>query len=218
LTYSKKPDGFGSPIEQNVGGKHSEQLPEAEDEISVTAVNDFLKEMPAFFQSYQMSSIEDLGFTENDYQQCKKDILAFKQSLEDPGKAPKKKNNNGKTTAFHFAENNLDFDRLLNLVDSIKHIDAGRLNSILGSLSEVWSTTTNSTSFTLVNNKGEELSFSSNYFEPNPYYFPWTVSLNGCITFSTSMTINNFIREIYPNLLDEKNKVAVLHTIVKRLY
>jgi len=218
LTYSKKPDGFGSPIEQNVGGKHSEQLPEAEDEISVTAVNDFLKEIPAFFQSYQMSSIKDLGFTENDYQQCKKDILAFKQSLEDPGKASRKKNNNEKTSAFHFAENNLDFDRLLNLVDSIKHIDAGRLNTILGSLSEVWSTTTNSTSFTLVNNKGEELSFSSNYFEPNPFYFPWTVSLNGCITFSTCMTINNFIKEVYPNLLDEKNKVAVLHTIVKRLY
>jgi hypothetical protein len=82
----------------------------------------------------------------------------------------------------------------------------------------MWSTTTNFTGFTLVNNKNEELSFTSNYYEPNPFHFPWTISLNGHVAVSTSMAINNFIKKVYPNFLDEKNKLAVLHTIVKRLY
>ncbi|MBO9682609.1 MAG: hypothetical protein J7502_08080 [Flavisolibacter sp.] len=218
LTYSRKPDGFGLPVEQNAGSKHQEQLPENEDEISFTSVDNFLKKIPAFFETSQMSSIQDLGFTESDYQQCKKDILEFKQSLEQPEKTTKKKASKEKSTAFYFARNNLDFDRLLNMVDSIKHIDTTPLNSILLDLSEMWSTTTNFTGFSLINSKNEELSFQSSYYEPNAFYFPWTISLNGCVVTSTSMNINNFIKEVYPKFLDEKNKVAVLHTIVKRLY
>lgn len=218
LTYSRKNNEFGFAVERNTGSKHGEQLPANEDEISFAAVNNFLKKIPAFFETFQMSSVRDLGFTEADYQQCKKDILEFKRLVELPEAKSKRKRDYREIAAFHFERNNLDFDRLLNLVDSVRYIDTARLNTILLNLSEMWSTTTDFTGFTLVNNNNEELTFASNYYEPNPFYFPWSISLNGCVVGSTSMVINNFIKEVYPNFLDEKNKVAVLHTIVKRLY
>lgn len=218
LTYSRKNSEFGFAMERNTGSKHEEQLPGNEDEISLDAVNSFLQKIPAFFQSFQKSSFNDLGFTESDYQQCKKDILEFKKWVELPAEKSKRKLSERGTTAFHMERNNLDFDRLLNLVDSVKYIDTARLNNVLLNLSEMWSTTTDFTGFTLVNNKNEELTFNSNYYEPNAFYFPWSISLNGCTVGSTSMVINNFIKQVYPNFLDEKNKVVVLHTIVKRLY
>jgi hypothetical protein len=120
LSYSRKNDEFGFPISRNTGSKHPEQLPDNENEISLAAVDNFVKKIPAFFQTFQMSSIQDLGFTESDYQQCKKDILEFKQSVEQPVKTSKRRRHDEQTTAFHFERNNLDFDRLLTLVDSAR--------------------------------------------------------------------------------------------------
>jgi len=153
LTYSRKGAGFGYAVERNTGNKHEEQLAENDDEISGPAVHDFLQKVPAFFQAIQMSSIKDLGFTEEDYEQCKKDIRQFRQFIE-KGK-PAKRGRGEEKTSFHFERNNLDFDRLLNLVDSVKFIDTARLNSILFHLSEMWSTTTDFTGFTLINNRNE---------------------------------------------------------------
>jgi hypothetical protein len=210
LTYSHQNGTFDGEVEVSSGSKHKETLPEGESEISEGSVADFIQKLPYLFDSTKNASIEDLGFSEQDYEQCKKDILAFQKGI-----GSKREN---KKSGFYFTKNNLDFPRLINLVDSIKHIDNQSLNSILLEGSGMWSTTTNWTQVELINNRGEILSISSRYYEPNAFYFPWMVSLKGYTRTTSSMEINNFVNKVYPGLLAGNSKVEVLHAIVKRFY
>ena len=59
---------------------------------------------------------------------------------------------------------------------------------------------------------------TSDYFDPNPYYFPWSVTVGGVSLPTNSIEIYRFINKVYPDFLTDKNKMPVLHTIVKQLY
>jgi photosystem II stability/assembly factor-like uncharacterized protein len=188
--------------------KKGKTLPQNNETINELLVNNFVKQIPAML--YKQTTINDLGFTENDYDNCKKDIIKFKAFAE----SNIKKN----ISPFDFNVNNIDFNRLVALVDSIKTIDPNLLDRFLYNLSDMWSTTTNWTGITLVNEKGQMMKIQCSYYEPNAFYFPWQVSLEGFNYSSTNIEINKFIKAVYPNFIDDKNKVAVLHRIVKNLY
>lgn len=210
LRYVRQNGIFTSLGEESTGSKHTANLPDNGEEISDQEVINFVKKIPALFKKMNMSTVDDLGFTDHEYEQCKKDILEFKESLES-----KKKR---KDTKFSFYKNNIDFNELLNLVDSIKYLDPQRLNEILFTLEDGFSTTTFWTGFQLINNKSEVLSVTSRYYGGNAFCFPWSVSLNGYTFTTTNIEINRFLEKVYPSFLPDKDRVAVLHVLVQRLY
>lgn len=209
LSYNRQNGIFISQGEESTGSKHKANLPDNEEEINDMEIIDFVSKIPSLFHKANRATIGDLGFTEQDYKQCKQDILDFKESLQS-----KKK----KATKFSFYKNNIDFDRLLSLVDSIKYLDPQRLNKSLYDLEDVWSTTTFWTGFQLINNKSEVLSVTSRYYGGNSFYFPWIISLNGYSFTTTNIEVNRFLEKVYPSFLGEKDPVAVLHILVQKLY
>jgi len=178
-------------------------------EIDATAVENFVRRLPGFYNEY--AHIQDLGFTETDYAKCKKDILKFKERLENHGET---KTENG----FHLARNNIDFDRLISTVDTIRQLNDRALNRVLTNIDEVMSTTTNWVSLTIVNRDNKTMYIANSSAEANALYFPWRVTIDGATTIMYAMPITHFIRETCPLLLPETNRVKVLHTFVRRLY
>ncbi|MCS3797793.1 WD40/YVTN/BNR-like repeat-containing protein [Niastella sp. OAS944] len=211
LQYTNMGDEFGGAIESG-GTVNGKGMPDNEDRIGVRDVADFANLIPALYNPVHATTIEDLGFSESDYKQCKKDILEFQQRLS-------KDNKKSREDDFTFYRNNLDFDRLLNLVDSIKYLDTNRVFAFLMGFDRFFSTTTNWKTIELVNNDNEVLSVSYTYSSfPNVFHFPWQVSLNGYSTVSIDININRFIEKVYPSFLPGSGKVKVLHELVKRLY
>ncbi|MFT3677762.1 MAG: hypothetical protein QM781_17855 [Chitinophagaceae bacterium] len=153
-----------------------------------------------------------MGFTLQDYAQCREDIRAFQSSLQQSGKKKME-------TAFSFPRNNLDFDRLLALVDSVKTIEPALLWTLLIKINNgLWSTTTNWKKLELVNDKNEKFTLTSEYFIPNAFYSPWTITLNGITVTSPGIPIIRFIEKTYPAFPGKLDKVPVLHYLVKELY
>lgn len=186
------------------------KMPGNKDRISVKELEDFIDRLPAIYNSTRMTTIEDLGFSECDYEQCRKDILEFQASL-----SKKKK----EETSFTFNQNNLDFNRLLNLVDSIKHVDTNMVNACL-MYTDWWME--NKMHYTIrievLNNNNEVLEIAGTNSKPDAFYFPWRINLNGYSIGTTDIAINRFIEKIYPSLLDTSGKASVLHKFVKALY
>lgn len=187
-----------------------EKMAPEDDAILEVDVAGFFAKIPELFDTTRLTTVADLAFTEKDYRQCKKDILDYKASL---GTAARYSH-----TAFEFHRNNLDFDRLLRLVDSIKTISPQTLRRTLEHLSRNYSTTTNWKSIVLVNARGEHLSISNNYYTPNSFHFPWKVNLNGYEVQSTSIEIARFLQKVYPGFLGHASKADILHQLVIDLY
>lgn len=178
-------------------------------EIDGTAVADFVKSLSDLYSKYP--NIQSLGFTERDYEKCKRDIVKFKNNPGQYGVRPKE-------GEFYLYENNIDFDRLLSTVDTIKQLNDTTLNRVLVNIEESFSTTTNWVSLTIVNRDNSIMTIANSSAEANALYFPWRVSIDGASTVMYAMPITNFIRETCPGLLSETNRVKVLHTFVRRLY
>jgi hypothetical protein len=214
LQYTNTGDEFGEAIES--GGKvRGKDMPDNEDRIAVKDVSDFVNQMPALYNRTRATTIEDLGFSENDYAQCRKDILAFKERLSKNGS----KRDRIREDGFVFPRNNLDFDRLLKLVDSIKYLDSNMVFAFMMNFERYFSTTTNWEKMEFVNYDNEVLSITNTYSGfPNSFHFPWTITLNGYTITSIDMSINRFIEKVYPSFLDSPGKVKVLHALVKALY
>lgn len=214
LQYTKLGDEFGEAIESG-GTVNGKGMPDNEDRIDAKEVSDFLNQMPAIYDHTRATTIEDLGFSESDYNQCKKDILAFQQRLLKNDKRKERE----KEDDFVFGRNNLDFNRLLHLVDSVKYLDTNVVYAFMMGYNYIYSTTTNWKKLEFVNNDNEVLSITSSYSGfPNAFHFPWQVSLNGYNTISIDIEINRFIDKVYPSFLQGESKVKVLHELVKKLY
>ena len=194
------------------GGGHSNYLKDNDDEIDQQVVEEFVKKIPAIYK--KRATINDLEFTQKDYDACKRNIMAYKTYLENKGSA---KNAKEKGCAFIFWVNNLDFSKLISLVDSVKTVDQNVLNDALLS-SEFWSTTSFSAKIKLVNTNNEVLEIKSIYYEANAFYFPWSMELNGVVSTNTAIEINRFLKDVFPNFLDSSNKVDLIQNIVKELY
>lgn len=210
LSYINENGTYVSKDEESSGSKHQNMLPENEDEIDGQLVSEFTKKVPLLFDKTNYASITDLDFTEKEYEQCRQDILDFKASFQ----SSKKK----KKTKFSFDKNNIDFERLLAQVDSVKCINKEQLNFVLSDLSEMWSTTSFWKEVQLINDKDDVLFITSRYYEPNAFYFPWIIRLNGYVFLTTSIEVNKFLEKVYPSFLADGGRVEILHTLVKKLY
>jgi len=179
------------------------------EEIDEGAVNDFVKSLPDFYDKYP--SIQSLGFTESDFEKCKRDIIKFRNN---PGGYERAQ----KDGTFYLYKNNIDFDRLLSIVDTIKQLNDTTLSSVLTQIDETSSTTTNWVSLTIENGDNSTMTIINQSSAANALYFPWQVSIDGVSTVMYAMPITRFIRETCPLLLKERDRVKVLHTFVRSLY
>ena len=210
LIYTNLGEYFGGALEISNPDKRIEKMADNDETIKKKDVQDFVENIPALYRPGHTATIEDLAFTTGDYEQCKKDILKFQASLQN--------NKNEKQTRFNFPRNNLDFNRLLSLVDSVKYIKPDELYSTLITLNTNYSTTTNWKKIELINNNKEVLTITSSYDDPNAFYLPWMIYYNGYSTYSTAIEINQFIKKVYPAFMAKLDKVRVLHSLVKYLY
>lgn len=208
LIYNNINGNFGEALE--ISEQKGRSMPVNEDIIEGGEVMALMEKLPLLFDTSQKPTIADLGFTATEYERCRKDILAFKGSLE--------KSKKNKETSFVFYRNNLDFDRLLSMVDSVKNIDPHMLELSLMNLGNIWSTTSVWKTVQFINSENQILSVSSNYYEPNAFYFPWIISLNGHRIATTNIEINRFIERVYPAFIKGGDRVSVLHELVKDLY
>jgi hypothetical protein len=209
LKYTNTDGNFESAEIDARGSKHKNELPDYEEVIDSRLVSSFVTKIPGLFDSLNDVQVTDLQFTETDYAACRKGILKFQHAIE------LKKDN--EKNGFNLNRNNIDFTRLTNLVDSIRYLQRERLNRILNS-KEMYSTTTNWTSVMLANEAGDCLSISSSYLEPNAFYFPWVISLNGLSRRINNIEINKFINAVYPSLLQKGGKLQLMYQILREIY
>lgn len=208
LIYTKENGEFKSDKINSTGTVHPQELTANDEFIDERAINDFVKGLPDIIHKH--AEISDIGFTESDYNRCKKDIIEFRESGRE--------NKRHKASKFDFPRNNLDFDRLISLTDSVKEMDSIKLNYVLFNLSDIVSTTTSWVKIRLINKNNEELDISHYYYKPNAFYLPWIISINGSTFVSTNVAINHFLENVYPSFLQTGNKLEVLYDLVKSLY
>lgn len=207
LVYTLEDDLFVQSDNSSWGGKHTTTLRADKEELSREKVAQFAKEVCQKY--FRQPVIMDMGFSNADYLKCKDDIKKYQQDDN--------KYNKG-TSNFYFARNNLDFDKLIATVDSVKSIDSVTLNNVLLHMNHILSTTTNWISVLLKNEDGKTLEITCNYYEANAFYIPWIIKINGGVEVSTSPVITEFFQYGCPSLLKERDKVPVLHELVKGLY
>jgi len=186
------------------------------DSIDQRSVEEFAKLLPAIYA--KRISIDELQFSKNEYETCKRNILKLRSFYEGE---PKEEEN-----PFAF-DGNPDFTMLVSLVDSVKTIHQELLNGYFLSQRNL-STLHYWTKITFVNKKGEELEIKNEEY-CNGLYFPWQVKLNGLYSVTTATEISRFLNTVYPNFLDNgsrkigflgngNRKVNVIQELVKLLY
>jgi photosystem II stability/assembly factor-like uncharacterized protein len=205
VTYTVDNCGYFNFSEEDLQDKRA-ALPAAPEEIDGRLVEQLVVQLPQLITV--QPSIATLDISESDYRQCKADILEFKRSI---GKK-------GQRTAFFLSENNIDFDRLLSLVDSLRSLPPEQLDKMLYSPSMMMSTTSNWTAISLTNARGETLIIRHQYYEDNPLLFPWTFTLQDYSITANAIAVTNFIKDAYPGLIKVNNKVEILHSLVQQLY
>jgi len=179
------------------------------DTIDQRIVAAFVEKIPSIYS--KQVSIEDLAFSQEEYDSCKRYISDIKSMLE----SGKKKSD----CPFIYDMEDPDFDRLTTFVDRVKTINPQLLNwYFLGrkdlSTARFW------TKVTLVNKNGDELNFANDGYEYNPLYFPWHVKLNASYSgINTAVEISTFITQVYPEFLrGNRARSRLLQELVKYLY
>src|ERR1044072_642797 len=121
---------------------------------------------------------------------------------------------------FDFNRNNLDFDRLISLVDTIQQMDNKRIYKLLIHLKHSVGSRSVTRSCRFVNNNNEVLHIYSTYTGfPSAFYFPWRIEINGCEVESVDVRIIRFIKKVNPGFLKSSpGKMELLYTLVKMLY
>lgn len=172
-------------------GRGQDIFPEA---IDARPVDDFLKKMPAIFS--KQACIDDLAFTQAEYDSCKINILKYKSMYESDDKEH--------YNPFTYGNNKPNFTKYLMLVDSVKTIDQELLNWYFIS-QRTWSTARNATKIIFVNNNDEELQIENQEYY-NAFHFPWHLKLNGLYAVNTAIEINQFLQAVNPGFLNYLNK------------
>ncbi|AEW02113.1 hypothetical protein A4D02_08850 [Niastella koreensis] len=184
---------------------------EIPDTLSYQKVTTFGEQIPELYQ--KQLSFDELGFTPADYDSCKKHILQFKAML-DSNKSEKELRN----CPFSFNINNLDFSKLLSLVDRIGKISPAAMNDFLHRHNYA-STDEDYINIELINGEGKALLIHYLYYEGRqPYFFAWWLELNGLHADCAAIEINRFLNDVFPNFLKNNEKVDLLQELVKFVY
>ncbi|HYF30977.1 MAG TPA: hypothetical protein VD993_07645 [Chitinophagaceae bacterium] len=187
------------------------RLPAGTDYISGTLVKRFLQQMPVIYE--KKASLQDLGITAADMQRVKAGVLKAKERAA--------KGNDKDYSIPLFMEENIDFNKLTSLIDSLPFADRATVHESLVA-SRLFSTTSYWVKFVFINDKDEKLSVSCTYSGDNTFYFPWRVTIDGFTFYNTSIEITAFMKTAYPGLLDKMNvtwdKQMVLYWMLGELY
>lgn len=211
VIYQRDGDVFSLEDNHSTGSKHTEHLHDYPDDFRATLVDSFIAHLQAGLQ--ELPAIPTLGLTPKDYDQCKKDIRDF-QAYVKKGKADYGIEEKG----FRLYKNNINFDRLLSLTDSVAAMPPTLVDSLLYNTSTMWSTTTNWIAIKFVLDGGATLVIENSYFDPNSLHFPWTVRLKGYAVNKNLVMVNRFIGDTYPAFLPGKGHADIVEHFVKSLY
>jgi hypothetical protein len=194
---------FSFQYTSNKNNKAKLKLPEMEEPLDAGTVTDFLNKLPDFIKN--KLTLADLGFTDADFVQCKNDIRDFAE--------------NKKSSFYIWSRETINMNQLLQLTDSLKNLNAGLLQNMLFHTEELVSTTSYSVAIKFISKSGETLSLRSTcYAEPNCFYFPWNVYINGYQLKGNWPEVYRFLQEIYPGFLQSKKKISLLYALVRNLY
>ncbi len=182
--------------------------------IPFGAAEALLKQLPTIFNG--RTGFEELDFTEKDFQECKKQIAIFKTKVEKgtySGRSPRDEDEK----AFEMQENNIDFERLFSLVDSVRYINKEQLHETLLA-NNMMSTTSFWINISFINKAGRQLAFRHTYYHPNAFYIPSTIYLDGLQSISTNTAIYKFIKAAAPGLGNKASRLPILYKLIRKLY
>lgn len=183
--------------------------------IDQQVVAEFVKKIPAIYN--KRATIENMAFTQEEYDTCKRNILAFKTFLESPESESKPRYK----CAFYEYGKNLNFDKLLALVDTVRTIAPEYLNKFFWEACiryEKDSWLVSWPRVKLVNAKDEVLEIRNGYDEPKTLYFPWGIELKGLYFNCYAFEINAFLNSAFPQFLGDSKRVVLIQELVKDLY
>jgi hypothetical protein len=179
--------------------------------VPASAVDEFVRQLPATLPV--RPTIGTIGINAEDYEKCRRDIRRFEAYVR-AGKPDREREEKG----FMMPQNNIHFNRLLSLTDSVALMEPETIDSLLYHTSTLWSTTTNWTSIEFTLEDGRTLDIRNQYYEPNSLHFPWIVRLGGYVIARNMIAVNHFIETVYPNFLDHQNHADIVELFVKYLY
>jgi hypothetical protein len=186
-------------------------LPAARQQVDKNIIYTFLKDLPKLLN--ERPSMEELQFSEDDFAQCKRDVLAFTESLS--------KKEKDEETAFWLNESDVDILRLHAVTDKLKQMNTDTLAACLFEARQGhMSTSSNWIKIIFTNNKGENMMIHHHYYhdDHNSVHLPWAVRINLTFKLAVSLKISEFINTAYPGFLGQKNKVPLLHAILREYY
>lgn len=208
LIYMRKNNLF-RPL---LGNKKNSTIEPATQTLDEAKIKQFVSDVCLYHNRQPVMT--DTGFSEADYQQSKKDIIVFRDAEHTLRNYLKFYRNN----SFYFSRNNIDFNRLISTVDSVKLMDSVTLNRALRNSDGLHSYSTTWIDVALKNKSGDILTIMCRHEKTNKFYTLWTISINGSHIQSSSPAITAFFADILPSLFTVQDKIHILHELVKYSY
>jgi len=211
VVYEREGDAFELTDETSRGSAHKEYLKGYPDNFKAAIVDAFIHYLPVTFST--LPTIRTIGIEDHDYDKCRRDIQKFQKYVKSG-----KPQHDIEEKGFRLHKNNIDFDRLSLLTDSVIFMKPEIVDSLLYNTSTLWSTTANWKGIRFVSDNGSTLSIHNEYYEANSLHFPWTLSLNGFNISRNVVSVNQFINAVYPNFFEQNNHSDIVEHFVKFLY
>ncbi|MBC9913052.1 WD40/YVTN/BNR-like repeat-containing protein [Chitinophaga varians] len=209
LKYERDGNEFVLMDNSSKGTEHAKQMGSY---VEVIPADDVSRLVKAVCNDHsRLPGIADLGFTKKEFDRCKKDIQTFR--------ADRKTEDKFGGTSFYIGQNNVDFDKLISLVDSIGTLDSVAVGEILRNSNNFGSTTTDWMSVTLVNDNSAVLQIHYTYYQqPNAMRLPCALFFNDETLAAFTPEITRFLEKNCPSLMKDRNRMPLLYDMVKYLY
>ncbi|MBC9910530.1 hypothetical protein [Chitinophaga varians] len=156
----------------------------------------------------QPMTVEHMEFTQQHYEQCKREIDTMRSSLAGHLQL--------KLQYGFFRKKGIDYQRLSTILDSLPQIPSATLERILHT-NGYSSTTSYAWNMLLKNTNGTYINIChfSNSFRPLLTH--WMVTVNGQVSFSNNMEITRFFEKNFPGFR-QNDKMELLRWLVMQLY
>ncbi|GAA4341294.1 hypothetical protein [Flaviaesturariibacter amylovorans] len=210
VIYEPAADAFEQVDATSSGSKHAPLLARAPGSIDSATVGRLLRALENLGDTTSWLRYSDLELTPKQLEALRAEVRLFRNTVGRGGKIS--------ALPFSLPENNIDFDRLERLVDSVPHSDPAFLRAYFQSGPRIISTTSNSRAIRLTNDRGEELLLRNSVYEQDAYLFPWVLHLNGAIHVTSPPAVYRFIKQVYPALLDTKKRPELLRHLLQAHY
>jgi len=194
------------------GSGYNKGLTNYPDEFPAAAADSFIKKLPVLIN--QLPSIQSTGITSKDVSMCRAQIIKFKNKVE-KGTAKHDIEDKG----FWLYKNNIDFNHLLSLPDSVVNLPPTIVDSLLNNpFYDMVSTTSDWVSIRFILEDGSVLLIANTFYNPNSLHFPWTITLKGLTITRNAIAVNQFVNNTYPAFIAHRDHTDIVEKLVKILY